>query len=120
MVYINILSIFFIFIHSVGKASRLALTNVSSPAPSGSNVSTGARGREQISFHGTGPDSDSNSMSTDSVTSRQSHPRANSHGASMRVQNNVSLCSNYCSAHIIKKFLTWKMTTFASSFFLFS
>ncbi|XP_034255520.1 circadian locomoter output cycles protein kaput isoform X2 [Thrips palmi] len=72
---------------SVGKASRLALTNVSSPAPSGSIVSTGARGRGQMSFHGTGPDSDSNSMSTDSVTSRQSHPRANSHGASMRGQN---------------------------------
>lgn len=73
---------------SVGKASRLALTNVSSPAPSGSIVSTGARGRGQMSFHGTGPDSDSNSMSTDSVTSRQSHPRANSLGPSMRVQSN--------------------------------
>lgn len=79
----------------VGKASRLALTNVSSPAPSGSIVSTGARGRGQMSFHGTGPDSDSNSMSTDSVTSRQSHPRANSHGASMRVQNNVSFVVKY-------------------------
>ncbi|XP_052119692.1 circadian locomoter output cycles protein kaput-like isoform X4 [Frankliniella occidentalis] len=74
---------------SVGKASRLALTNVSSPAPSGSIVSTGARGRGQMSFHGTGPDSDSNSMSTDSVTSRQSHLRTSSHGPStMRAQSN--------------------------------
>lgn len=90
------ISMTYSLVFSVGKASRLALTNVSSPAPSGSIVSMGVRGSSQMPFHGTGPDSDSNSMSTDSVTSRQSHTRASSHGtSSIHVQGNVSATCVY-------------------------